>query len=173
MKQTITVLNRDYILYNDGRLAYVNPFPQNGINFFKKQTPSGKGYLQYKFYEPGKRLNGKTIKIHRLVAETFIPNPENKPEVNHIDGDKTNNHVSNLEWCTHVENMAHAKENGLMVGNGGLKGVQNPHAKLNESVVKTIRINRENLTQKELAKKHNVSKGTISLIVNKKIWQHV
>ena len=55
-------------------------------------------------------LKGKTkrFQVHRLVALTFLPNPDNKPHVNHIDNNGKNNHVSNLEWCTHIENMQHS-----------------------------------------------------------------
>lgn len=72
---------------------------------------SKSGYCVVNMMNLGKLKVGK---IHRLVAQAFIPNPENKPEVNHKDGNKLNNHVSNLEWCTGKENMQHAYRTGLV-----------------------------------------------------------
>lgn len=67
-------------------------------------------YLYVKLWKDGTR---KTQAVHRLVASSFVPNPNHKPEVNHIDGCKTNNRAENLEWCTHTENVKHAFLTGL------------------------------------------------------------
>lgn len=72
------------------------------------QRYNTKGYLMVSLNE-----GFKCVKVHRLVALAFIPNKENKPQVNHIDGNKENNNANNLEWVTNQENMNHAKETGL------------------------------------------------------------
>lgn len=70
------------------------------------------GYVRVKF--ENKCLGGIVrTTVHRLVAEAFIPNPNNLPEVNHIDSNRSNNHVSNLEWVTHSENMRHSYNKGI------------------------------------------------------------
>lgn len=69
-------------------------------------------YASVRLTNKSRKLD-KQYRIHRLVAQCFIPNPENKPEVNHKDGDGLNNHVNNLEWVTSSENQKHAFNNGL------------------------------------------------------------
>jgi hypothetical protein len=98
-----------YQVSNHGRIKSLD---FNGTKKKKILTPvvTRKGYLNINLYLNGKIKN---IPIHRLVAKAFIENPENKPQVNHIDGNKKNNNVSNLEWCTNQENMLHAFKTGL------------------------------------------------------------
>nr|DAX43153.1 MAG TPA: homing endonuclease [Caudoviricetes sp.] len=71
--------------------------------------------VQYKQVSLWKENKGTSYYVHRLVAEAFIPNPEGKPEVNHIDGNRQNNHISNLEWVTSGENSLHASKTGLRI----------------------------------------------------------
>lgn len=113
----------------------------------------------------------KTMKIHRLVAMAFIPNPENKRDVNHKDLDKTNNTVENLEWVTPTENRRHAI--GLFRGNFG---VSVPFATLNPEKVKEIRyIHRTGIaTCKELKIIYKVADiKTIYNVVNRRFWKNV
>ena len=69
--------------------------------------------IEYPSVRLWKNNRGSTLYVHRLVAQAFIPNPQNKPEVNHIDGVRTNNTVHNLEWVTSTENTQHAIQTGL------------------------------------------------------------
>jgi len=77
----------------------------------KKQEVARNGYARTALFKNGK---GKHVLIHRLVAEAFLPNPQSLAYVNHKDGDKLNNDVSNLEWCDASQNMKHAYSNGLV-----------------------------------------------------------
>lgn len=110
-----------YQVSNLGRVKSLDAYVNVGIKNVKKALRKGK-YLKatvnrcgYFIVELSKNGTRKTTTIHRLVASAFIDNPHNKPCVNHIDGNKQNNYISNLEWCTHSENIKHAFDNGLKV----------------------------------------------------------
>lgn len=120
--------------------------------------------------------NGKKTKsrrLHRVVAEAFIPNPNNLPQVNHIDGNKNNCSVRNLEWCSQEKNMKHAIEAGLF----NPKGENNPSAKLTESDVRNIREEYskgdKSCSFKALSKKYGVTDVAIRYIVTRKTWRNV
>lgn len=98
-----------YEVSNTGKIRsnnYLGHGGQRELSLAKDQ----KGYLRVRIYIAGIR---KTVKVHREVAKAFIPNPDNKPEVNHKDGNKENNLVDNLEWSTSLENTLHAYKTGL------------------------------------------------------------
>lgn len=98
------VFTKDRYILNNGTPTLYRGRQKTGTN-------NGLGYLQVKF-----TINGKTCRkyIHRMVAEAFIPNPNNFTDVNHKDGNKQNNCVDNLEWVSHSQNISHAIQSGLL-----------------------------------------------------------
>lgn len=107
--------------------------------------------------------------IHRLVAKTFIPNPLNKEQVNHIDDNKSNNFINNLEWVTNGENVKKAYETGRIKK---LCGELNPSATLTLDKVKIIRSKfKSGLKMKNIANEFNVSYSAINRIINNETWQ--
>ena len=113
----------DYVISDQGRVFSYKR------SIFLKPGKDTCGYLQVDLHKNGVR---KSQKVHRLVASAFIPNPENKRTINHIDGVKINNFVSNLEWATDKENTQHAWRNGLHKPTY-LKGSKHGRSKLKES----------------------------------------
>jgi len=111
----------------------------------------------------------RTFATHRLVAQAFIKNPENKPYVNHKNGNKYDNQARNLEWTTPSENKTHAVKNGFTYSP---KGRNHWNAKLTEYDVVLIRRNAHK-PLKELAKQFKVSIQTVSDIINRKKWKHI
>jgi len=129
--KNILELDSNYQISNFGNVKRLSHFilrkngrKQTFTERLLSPTIDRRGYT--KFY-----TRGKTFRIHQLVAKYFIPNPENKPTVNHIDGNKSNNRSSNLEWNTSSENIKHAYDTGLRVGSMiKMTGKNHPRSKV-------------------------------------------
>ena len=105
--------------------------------------------------------NNKHLYVHKLVAESFFLTGDHKEYVNHIDGNKLNNNLKNLEFCTHLENINHAKLTDKY------------SKKLSRNQVLKIRQLSIRHSVKTLSKRYMVSETNIRLILNRKIWNHV
>lgn len=123
------------------------------------QHTEKKGYTYVNLIRDDRKKG--TQLLHRLVAKAFLPNPDNLPQVNHKDGDKTNNQALNLEWCTNAYNYQHAKENGLLPIRQS--GENNPKSSLTNQQAREIRNiklsknGRGGITRSDLALKYGVS----------------
>ncbi len=139
----------------------------NGVYSPLKQRVHRQGYIRFALCENGKI---KQFYAHRLVAEQYLPKVEGKNFVNHLDGDKTNNHFSNLEWCTKKENSVHARDNGLCDNRGEKSG----KTKLtNEMVLNIRKVYNNGIKGIALQKMFNLSKGTLYEITSKRRWSHI
>lgn len=132
-----------------------------------KQNTLNKGYKQVTLY--AKTGDRKALLVHRLVAKHFIDNPLNLPQVNHIDGNPSNNNVCNLEWCTAKENVQHTYDH---LGRKSLKGSDHGMSKLDEAQVLIIRTLIKDLKISDIANYFKVSPSTILRIKNNRIWTH-
>lgn len=159
----------NYSVSNTGRVSsnthYVNHrFGKRIVN--ERIMSLGNHNQGYKSVALGRK---GTKLVHRIVALTFIPNPDNLEFVNHKDGNKHNNNVSNLEWCTRQYNEYHAFSTGLKNSTGS----SNKMAKLVETNIIEIRLNKDSLSTRNFADKFNVNTATINRIKQNVIWKHV
>ena len=156
-----------YLISNYGRVKSL----KSGREKILKTRKTHDGYLRYSLSFQGK---AKTMRAHRLVAEYFIDNPFNKPTVNHIDGNKENNRVDNLEWSTLKEQMQHAYSNNLKEP---VQGILQGNSVLTEKEVKEIREIYKSHSKEfgmiALAKKYNVSVSTINKCVGRRSYKNV
>lgn len=138
---------------------------RSGIRLSMRVVPRGKGYVYVSLWKDGKE---KKYYVHRLVAQAFVPNPENKLTVNHKNGNTYHNSKDNLEWMTHQEQQDHAWATGLTNNRGENCGT----SKLKLLDVSSIRAEYSagGITQKFLAEKYGVTQPQISKIVNDKRW---
>ena len=149
------------IIYSNGKI-----YIAKGKNL--KPTLRKNGYY---YVTSAKNSNKPKFDIHKLVAFVFIDNPNNYPCVNHIDGNKYNNRIDNLEWCTYSENAIHADRLGLKLRT---YGESNGMSKLTKDDILKIRnLLDEGIKGKDISKMFNIAQSTVSLIKNNKLWSHI
>ena len=171
----IPKFENEYAVSNTGIIKSIYRLVKSGTSNYKPvkekiktQQLSANGYLSVNLFIKQKATK---MLIHRAVALAFIPNPKNKPQVNHIDGNKLNNNVSNLEWSTGSENMIHAYKNNLQ---SPLRGELASNSKLTENEVLKIRELYKNGTiQKDIAIMFNIDRRLIGKIVHRQRWKHI
>jgi DNA polymerase III alpha subunit len=120
------------------------------------------GYCYAHLYKRNDKKSRKARQIHKLVAQAFIPNPLNKPEINHLDGNKQNNYIKNLTWVTKSENVRHSHRIGLLSSE--------TFAKITRNTVDKIRNLYPLYNQYELAKKFDISQTQVNRILHYKCW---
>lgn len=159
----------NYAISNYGQVKRIGCSPGVMVNRILHHTISKNGYhsvLFYKRIEGIKKLKSCRLYVHRIVAQSFIDNPTNLPQVNHIDGNKSNNFAGNLEWINYSDNHKHAFQLGL-------RKVYR-HSKLTPLIVREIKNSPKYYGSRMiLANRFNISPYTVDSIRNGKRWSHL
>jgi hypothetical protein len=157
-----------YLVSNFGNIKSLNYKSTKKPTNLKLRVAKN-GYARIGLFNGKKQIS---FPVHRLVAVAFIsPQPSPQHQINHKDGNKLNNYVGNLEWCTHAENTYHAIKTGLRYNIGQFHG----NASLKKTQVKTIKIllAKKSMTQRRIAKYFNVCLATINHISTGRGWNHI
>lgn len=132
----------------------------------KSQYVSSTGYYMISISRNNK---SNPYRVHRLIANNYMENPENKPSINHKDGNKLNNCIDNLEWCSHQENMTHAFKTGLANNTGENNGM----AKINIEIARNIKkMLRAKISQQKIADSFGISRSLVLGINTGRLWKH-
>lgn len=159
------IKSNDRTIIKMNRWGYESELKKKG-RILKPWVDSGGYYVVYLCVDG----NRKAVNVHRLIALTFLPFVENKLHVNHIDGNKKNNNIDNLQWCNRSENMVHAVETGLLPVRN-MQGSNNPFSNLTDEIIRAIRS--DNRRQYLIAKDYGIHQTSVSLIKLRKTWGHV
>ena len=159
-----------YQISDLGRVKSLERFVKNknGLRLVKESIKKTHIYQGYECVGIYKDNISKTFRVHALVANCFL-GKKSGFVINHIDGVKTNNHLSNLEFITQNENMDHAVKIGLIKH----FGEKNINSKITDSDAFKIKFQSIGLTKKHLSKKYGISVKSIYLIQNSKTWKHI
>lgn len=168
----------NFSLYHASNFGFIKTFnwKNQGKEAIMKPAIDGSGYLRTMLKCDDGKI--KTIKVHRIIASTFIDKLNEDLEVNHINCIKTDNRVTNLEWVSRSENIKHAFKNNRI----NTRGECNPAATLSDKQVKEIisiypfgrkTKKKGEITKKELAEKYGTSVSVIKRIAQKKTWKHL
>lgn len=158
----VTINGASYIITSEGKV-----FGAYGQSISIR--PNTSGYASFTAGRKGRRIN---VMLHRLVAELFIPNPNNYSDVDHLDSNPMNPQKENLDWCSHPENVRRAYDRGHHIGKA--VGEKNPRAHLTEEIVLQLRAEyRAGVTIQEMCDKYGYPWNTIGNAVKGYTWKHI
>ena len=168
MEKLFNINSVDYIVSTEGKIYSTKNVGRGKYHKELKQRKNQDGYL---LVTTGKNAYRKGIAVHRIIAKAFIPNPDNLPEVDHIDNNKENNNVNNLRWISSFDNKSRIPFEVRSITH---KCELNGRAKLNSNDVSQIRkLFAEGESQYKIAKLYNRGWSTIHNIITGKTWQGV